>query len=83
MLTTIFGFLAGLLTSIRLIPQTYRSWKTKETHDLSFYFLIILFFQSIFLILYGLTKPDWLIVDMNILPLICACALISLKLKYK
>ena len=83
MLATLFGTIAGVLTSIRLIPQTYRSLKTKETHDLSLYFVIILVFQALFLILYGLTKPDAMIIWMNALPLILSIILIYLKLKYK
>ncbi|MFA6410194.1 MAG: SemiSWEET family transporter [Candidatus Buchananbacteria bacterium] len=83
MLATIFGVIAGILTSIRLIPQTYRSLKTKKTHDLSLYFVIILLFQAIFLILYGFEKPDRLIVFMNILPLVCSGVLLYLKIKYK
>ena len=83
MLSTLFGIIAGILTSIRLIPQLYRSLKIKETRDISMAFLVILFFQALFLILYGFTKPDDLIVYMNTLPLICSVILIHLKLKYK
>jgi MtN3 and saliva related transmembrane protein len=83
MLDIIFGVIAGILTSIRLIPQVYRSIKIKETRDISSWFLIILLFQALFLILYGITKPDNLIVYMNILPLMCSIVLIYLKLKYK
>ncbi len=83
MLETIFGVIAGVLTSIRLLPQVYRSLKIKETRDLSLSFLIILFFQAVFLILYGITKPDDIILYMNIAPLVCSMILIHLKLKYK
>ncbi|MCJ7572452.1 MAG: SemiSWEET family transporter, partial [Candidatus Thermoplasmatota archaeon] len=83
MIATIFGIIAGILTSIRLIPQLYKSIKIKETRDISLWFLIILFFQALFLILYGITKPDMLITYMNILPLICGIILIYLKSKYK
>lgn len=82
MLETIFGIIAGILTSVRLMPQVHRSLKIKETQDISFWFLIILLFQSIFLILYGLVKPDSFIAYMNIPPLICSVILIRLKLKY-
>jgi uncharacterized protein with PQ loop repeat len=78
-----FGTIAGILTSIRLIPQLYRSLKIRETRDISLWFLRILVLQALFLILYGMTKPDMLIVYMNILPLICAVILLTLKLKYK
>ncbi|MFA5022244.1 MAG: SemiSWEET family transporter [Patescibacteria group bacterium] len=83
MLATIFGIIAGVLTLIRLIPQTYRSLKIKETKDLSLWFVIILFFQALFLIFYGLAKPNAMIVYMNALPLLLSVILIYLKLKYK
>lgn len=82
LLSTIFGVIAGILTSIRLLPQAYKSFKIKETKDLSTWFLIILLFQALFLILYGITKPDKLIVYMNFIPLICSIILLVLKLRY-
>ncbi|MDP3057765.1 MAG: SemiSWEET family transporter [bacterium] len=81
-LAEIFGIIAGILTSIRLIPQVFKSYKTKQTRDLSLYFLIILFFQALFLIFYGIFKPDTLIVYMNILPFFCSIILIKLKLNH-
>jgi MtN3 and saliva related transmembrane protein len=82
-LTTIFGLIAGVLTTIRLLPQVHKSLKLKETKDLSSAFVIILIFQAVFLILYGLTKPDNLIVGMNTIPLLCSFMLLHLKIKYK
>lgn len=78
----VIGIIAGVLTTVRLLPQTYRSFNIKETKDLSSWFLFILFFQALFLILYGFMKPDYLIIYMNIVPLICSVVLIKLKLKY-
>lgn len=83
MLAMVFGTIAGILTSVRLIPQVYKSIRTKHTRDLSTAFLVILFFQALFLILYGAAKPDKLIVWGNVLPLICSVILIYLKIKYK
>lgn len=82
LLSTALGIIAGILTSIRLLPQVYRSFKIKETTDLSSWFLIILFFQALFLIAYGFTKPDDLIIYMNLLPFLCSVILLFLKYKY-
>jgi len=82
LLSTLFGVIAGILTSIRLLPQVYKSFKIKETKDLSSWFLIILLFQALFLILYGITKPDELIVYMNLIPFVCSIILLVLKIKY-
>ena len=79
----IFGVVAGIFTSVRFIPQAYRSWTTKHTRDLSLTFLYFVSAQSVFLILYGIARPDNYVLIMNIFPLICAGFLIGLKLKYK
>ena len=49
MLANIFGTIAGILTSIRLIPQVYKSIKTKHTRDLSTAFLVIIGSVKLFL----------------------------------
>jgi MtN3 and saliva related transmembrane protein len=80
---TFFGIMGGILNTIRLLPQVYKSWKTKKTSDLSGYFLAILFLQSVFIILYGIYKPDQIILWTNVSPLICSLILARLKIKYK
>jgi MtN3 and saliva related transmembrane protein len=82
-LTTFFGIMASILTSIRFIPQVYKSFTTRHTRDLSLIFLIFVSAQSVFLMLYGITKPDSFVLYMNILPLISALFLVYLKLKYR
>ncbi len=81
-LATLFGTVAGIFTSIRFFPQVYKSITTKKTRDLSLAFLYFVSFQSLFLILYGITKPEYYVLYMNILPLICSLFLIYLKNKY-
>ena len=78
----IFGVIAGIFTSVRFIPQAYRSFTTRHTKDLSLTFLYFVSAQSVFLILYGITRPDSFILYMNILPLISAVFLVYLKFKY-
>lgn len=76
------GIAAGVLNTIRLVPQVYKSWTTKETADLSGYFLVILFLQSVCLISYGWLRLDYYIVYMNVSPLLCSIILAKLKIKY-
>jgi MtN3 and saliva related transmembrane protein len=80
-LATIFGTLASIFTATRFIPQVFKSVKTKRTRDLSLTFLYFVGAQSIFLILYGMTKPDQFVLYMNIFPLMCVVFLIYLKLR--
>ncbi len=81
-LAAFFGIIAGIFTSVRFIPQVYKSFATRKTRDLSLAFLYFVSAQSLFLILYGITKPEYYVLYMNILPLICALFLVYLKLKY-
>ncbi len=79
---TIFGVIAGVFTSVRFFPQVYRSFTTKKTTDISLTFLYFVSAQSLFLMLYGITRPDNYVLYMNILPLASALYLVYLKLKY-
>ncbi len=81
-LATVFGIIAGFFTSFRFVPQAYKSFTTRKTRDLSLIFLYFVSAQSLFLILYGITKPEYYVLYMNILPLISSLFLIYLKLKY-
>ena len=54
----IVGYMAGIMTSIPLIPQIYKSYKTTSTKDLSLLFLIISTLGSILWIIYGLMVKD-------------------------
>jgi MtN3 and saliva related transmembrane protein len=77
-----FGVIAGIFTSVRFVPQVYRSLTTKKTRDLSLTFLYFVSAQSVFLILYGIARPDYYVLYMNVFPLACAVFLIYLKIKY-
>lgn len=83
MLENIFGVIAGVLTTIRFLPQVYHMVRIKETRSLSMWFLVVVLFQSIFLMLYGFTKPDLLILWMNLMPLLCSIILIGYKLRFR
>ncbi len=78
----IFGVIAGVFTSVRFVPQVYRSLKTRHTRDISLFFLYFVSAQSLFLMLYGAAKPDFYVLYMNVFPLACALFLIYLKYRY-
>ena len=79
----IIGSLAATLTTAAFLPQVIKTHQTRHTKDLSLTFLYFVSAQSVFLILYGIARPDNYVLIMNIFPLICAGFLIGLKLKYK
>lgn len=82
MLEIIFGSIAAVLATVRLLPQIYKTIRIKNASCLSLWYLVLLFLQAFFLILYGVVKPDPYIVIMNVIPICCAGLLIDLKYKY-
>jgi MtN3 and saliva related transmembrane protein len=38
---TLVGFIAGTLTTVAYVPQVVRSWKLKETKDISLSMLVL------------------------------------------
>jgi uncharacterized protein with PQ loop repeat len=81
-LDTLFGTIAAVLTTIRLFPQLYKTFKIKDASCLSLWYLILLFLQALFLILYGIAKSDVYIVMMNVVPILCGGLLLELKYQY-
>jgi lactoylglutathione lyase len=61
----IIGFLAASLTTIAFIPQAYKTWKTKSTHDLSVIMFILLFTGILLWLVYGLLIHDLPIIIAN------------------
>ncbi len=71
MLITLIGYLAAFLTTASLMPEIYRTWRKKESRDLSFYWIFSLGAGQVFWLAYGLM--------INSMPLAVA-ALVSLML---
>ena len=76
----IFGNLATSLNVVMLIPQVVRTWKTKQTRDLSFATLIIFLIACILWVLYGIAKHALPVIIANSIVGIFNLALIIIKL---
>lgn len=53
----IFGYAGTITGASFLLPQVYKSWKTKNVQDLSWGMLILFFFNSVFWLIYGILLP--------------------------
>jgi MtN3 and saliva related transmembrane protein len=81
-LVHITGYLAGALTTISFLPQVVRSWRLRETKDISL-LMLILFGTGIFLwTLYGTWVDSLPIIAANAVTMILVAVLLVLKLKY-
>ena len=80
---TIIGLIAAALTTISVLPQVIKSWKSKETKNLSLPTYIILLAGIILWLIYGILIKNLPIILANIVSLILISSVLFLKIKYK
>jgi len=79
---TLLGFAAGTLTTVAYVPQVIRSWKLRETRDISLS-MLVLYIAGIFLwFLYGLWTGSLPIIVANGVSLVLVLVLLGIKLRY-
>ena len=77
------GYISGILFPLSLIPQVYKSYKTKNLNDISYYWQITFIFSLICAIIYSVyydLKPIYL---SSILELILILSLTIMKYIYR
>ena len=79
---TFIGILAGTLTTISVLPQVIKSWKTKKTNDISTLMYVLLTTGIILWIIYGVLTNDLPITLANSVTLILVSSILFLKIKY-
>ena len=79
----IIGFLAGALTTLALVPQAVKSWKTKHTKDVSLGWILILTIGIFLWVVYGILINSLPIIFANIFSSMLAVVVLILKIKYK
>jgi MtN3 and saliva related transmembrane protein len=80
---TIIGLIAAAFTTISLLPQVLKVWKTKSTRDISTG-MFSLFCGGVFLwFVYGIFINDLPIIIANSLVFIQALIILIFKIKYK
>ena len=81
-LTTWLGLGAALLTTAANIPQVVKSWRTRETSDLSLAMILTLAGGLALWVAYGFLKSDPVIMIANAAGLFLSLNLLALKLWY-
>ena len=82
MLTTIVGYLATATGTCLMLPQFYKTLKTRSVKDVSWLMLIVYFFNCIFWLTYGLLLDATPIILTNSIALIISVAQIVLQVRY-
>ncbi|PHR10357.1 MAG: hypothetical protein COA40_12355 [Aequorivita sp.] len=79
----IIGFIAGILTTVAVLPQLMKSWKTKKVMDIS-PFMFVLLLRGIGLwVVYGIIKNDYPIILTNGISFLLNSSMLLLMLLYK
>lgn len=79
----ILGYLAGMVTVASFVPQVLRTWRTRQTHDLSFAMFALLVTAGLLWIAYGVANADWPVVATNVGMVALNGLLVAAKLRYR
>jgi MtN3 and saliva related transmembrane protein len=80
---TYLGFLAGTVTSISVIPQIVKAYKSRHVRDISIWQPVLLNLGMCLWLSYGIIIGDIPLILANIFSIICNTMLIVMKLFFK
>jgi len=82
LIENIIGFTAAFFISINLLPQIWKSIKTKEVEDLSLSMILIVLAGSILWLAYGVILLSWPIIVSDGFGTLTSFVLLVIKLVY-
>ena len=82
-LALFLGYFAGFLTTVSLLPQVIKTWKTKSANDFSLTMLLIWWTGIACWVAYGFLLNADPIILWNLVTLLLAGATLVMKLKFK
>ena len=77
------GFVAAFLTSVSVLPQLAKVIKTKSTHDISFFYFLLLTVGMVLWTVYGVATHVWPLIVANIFTGLIATVILGYKIRYK
>ena len=80
--TTILGYAAGTLTTISLVPQVIKIWKTKSARDVSLGMFLIFSVGISLWVAYGLSINSMPVIIANSISLLLGFIVLWLKFKF-
>ena len=78
----IIGFVAGACTTLAFLPQVIKTWKTKETKDLSLSWFLIFSVGILLWLFYGVIVGSLPIIMANFITFIFVFILLVFKIRY-
>ncbi|MCF4100820.1 SemiSWEET transporter [Gillisia sp. M10.2A] len=81
--TDILGLVAGICTTVAVVPQIKKAWQTKKVEDVSPVMFSILIIGVFLWTVYGITKKDMPIIVTNGVSLALNGVMLYLMLRYR
>jgi MtN3 and saliva related transmembrane protein len=82
-ITELIGLLAGICTTLSLVPQLHRIWKAKRAHDLSLAMFFVFGVGVALWLLYGIGIRSFAVITTNSMSLVLVIAIFSLAVHYE
>ena len=82
-ITTLIGLIAATITTLSFIPQLIKTWKLKETRDISLLMFVTLGVGIILWIIYGFLLWDLPLILANSITFVFVLVILFFKFKYK
>ncbi|MEO5362875.1 MAG: SemiSWEET family transporter [Magnetococcus sp. DMHC-8] len=81
--TELFGWLATLLSVPSLLPQIWKTWRTRSARDLSFLWLAMALLGTVSWTIYGLLLPATAVMWSNLLGSLLLLGLLLMKWRFR
>ncbi len=82
-MTALLGYLAGAITVASFLPQVVRTWRTRQTRDLSLGMFVLLVTSGTLWVIYGFLTDAAPVVITNVAMVVLNLALVVAKLRFK
>jgi MtN3 and saliva related transmembrane protein len=79
---TLIGLAAASCTTIAFVPQVVKTWRTRSTADISLATFSLLTLGIALWLAYGLILKDVPLIASNVVTIVLAGTILTLKLKY-
>lgn len=82
-MTETIGFLAAILGTICWLPQTLKTWRTREVKDLSLWANLLILATVILWLVYGFLLGAWPLIIANVISILLVGAIILAILLFR
>jgi len=81
-LTNLLGYVAGTLTTIALVPQAWRTFRTRDVSGISLKMYCIFTLGVAVWLAYGIVLGEMPMIFANSVSLVLACLVLAMKLRF-